>query len=110
MIVTRYADDGSVCTDSICQDIAVPGGVGIPGHEDDLHIWPVPAQDKLHIRLKDASGKPGYALYNMLGLRVADGYIDSPALNIDVSSHPTGIYTLKIVWSDKSISRKILIR
>lgn len=110
MKVTRYASDGSVCRDSICYDIAVPGGVGIPEHEDDLHIWPVPAQDQLHIRLKDASGMPEYSLYNMLGLRVADGRIESPAFYLDVSSYSTGIYTLKIDWPNKSLSRKILIR
>ncbi|WP_163323769.1 LamG-like jellyroll fold domain-containing protein [Draconibacterium mangrovi] len=81
--------------------------------EGDIKVWPVPANDILHINYLEYS-KQDYSslqLYNMNGAVIMDVDMKSKSLKeLDVSSIPTGIYMLRMVTSEGSLAKKIVIK
>jgi len=109
MIVTRYADDGTVCADSICKQVDLLN-VGIIQNENSMiSIYPNPATDQLHIGIKNKLSKASYEVFNTIGLKMGEGIIQDESILLDVSSLTKGIYFIKISYQDQNIIRKVLI-
>ncbi len=69
-------------------------------HETALICFPNPAQERLFIR-NPSRTKLRYAIYNISGQVVADGFLDKED-GIDISSLQAGSYTLKLQRKDKA--------
>lgn len=76
--------------------VTVDGGpVGVPSehvHEQEIHCWPMPASDVIHVR----GLRPGtrYAIINSLGEEVASGEAATHQTVVSAAELPNGMYTL----------------
>lgn len=109
MIVTRYADDGTVCTDSICKQVDLLNVGTIQNEKSMISIYPNPANNQLHINIKNQLSKASYEMFNAIGLKMDEGIIQDESILLDVSSLTKGIYIIKITYQDQNIIRKVLI-
>jgi hypothetical protein len=110
MYVMRYANDGTVCEDSICYNVDVPGGVGLAEDERfGLKIYPNPANEKLYISLERPDADILYEIYSAVGIRVAEGRLDDAVNTIDVGTYPSGIYIIRINIGGEFITKKVFV-
>jgi serine protease len=105
-----------VCYDTICLTITIDTLVGSldPTRLGQLQAYPVPATDRLQIRLADeALGTVSLALYDIAGRNLRDWVLEKNGntLNavLDVSDLPAGMYMLRVRDAIGSYTQRILV-
>jgi hypothetical protein len=74
-----------------------------------LQIYPVPANNTLHVNVVNFDVKPSmYSLISMSGAVVEQGILGS-ATQIDVSTLPKGLYVLQVQGADASTQFKVTV-
>jgi hypothetical protein len=79
----------------------------------DLSLWPVPANDVLHVSYSSdiSNSLSTITMYDAYGRVVMSK--DASAGNqtpVNVSNFPTGIYMLKLTNNEESVIKKVLIK
>jgi len=86
--------------------------VGIISHaaEDEMQLYPNPAQDKLNISWP-GSNKPAVGeIYDMEGQRLSRWQLPAISVKqIDISALPDGFYILHILSNDGAFSKKFIV-
>lgn len=96
--------------------VAQGGSVGIITpqiSDDELFIGPLPADQKLQVTYTPAqsSGRVSLSIYNMQGVSVlSHETAGSGVTTLDVSGLPTGLYLLRLVDNNRSVTRKFAVR
>lgn len=96
--------------------VAQGGSVGIITpqiSDDELFIGPLPADQKLQVTYTPAqsSGRVSLSIYNMQGVPVlSHETAGSGVTTLDVSGLPTGLYLLRLVDNNRSVTRKFAVR
>ena len=96
--------------------VAQGGSVGIITpqiSDDELFIGPLPADQKLQVTYTPAqsSGRVSLSIYNMQGVPVlSHETVGSGVTTLDVSGLPTGLYLLRLVDNNRSVTRKFAVR
>ena len=77
-----------------------------------ISIYPNPTNGKFCIDLKEPKSKMEVEIYNVLGQKIYKSSTRSPLpLNeVDLSSHPKGVYLIKINDSKNNYTEKILVQ
>lgn len=81
--------------------------------DDELFIGPLPADQKLQVTYTSAqpSGRVSFSIYNMQGVSVlSHETAGSGVTTLDVSRLPTGLYLLRLVDNNRSVTRKFAVR
>ena len=81
--------------------------------DDELFIGPLPADQKLQVTYTPAqsSGRVSLSIYNMQGVPVlSHETAGSGVTTLDVSGLPTGLYLLRLVDNNRSVTRKFAVR
>lgn len=81
--------------------------------DDELFIGPLPADQKLQVTYTPAqsSGRVSLSIYNMQGVPVlSHETTGSGVTTLDVSGLPTGLYLLRLVDNNRSVTRKFAVR
>ena len=110
MKVTRYTDDGFVCTDSICERIDLTT-VGIYNDEESgINIWPNPVKSVLYVSFKGKQSLTGtYQVINILGDIVIEGKLENAERSvISTDDLARGMYVIQIRLSEEILTRKFL--
>jgi len=108
--VTRYTDDGFVCTDSICERIDLTT-VGIYNDEESgINIWPNPVKSVLYVSFKGKQSHTGtYRVINILGDIVIEGKLENAERSvINTDDLARGMYIIQIRLSEEILTRKFL--
>jgi hypothetical protein len=109
MYVTRYTNDGFVCSDSVCMVIDI-FNVGTDDHKiSDLVIYPNPASANLHIKMNAKNPETRYNIYNSMGIMLEGRRIEQETTIIDVSTYPSGIYFVRIQRGADVFVEKVLV-
>jgi len=109
MKVTRYMNDGTTCTDSICERIDLTT-VGVDNFEDvSIHIWPNPVNDELYISSVGEQQQVNYIVVNALGETVRSGKLNGNVSTvIQTGELAKGLYIIQIRYAEGVSSRKFL--
>jgi hypothetical protein len=110
MKVTRYMNDGTVCTDSICKRIDLLGVGVYSNSESSINIWPNPVKDLLYISSEsEQHHNVDYQVVNMMGEIVLAGKL-AAATTSTISTHElaTGLYIIQVTTSKGILTRKFL--
>lgn len=77
-----------------------------------VNIYPNPNIGKFCIDLKEPKSKMEIEIYNILGQKIYESstLLPLPTSEIDLSSHPKGVYLIKINDGENNYSEKILIQ
>ena len=81
--------------------------------DDELFIGPLPADQKLQVTYTSAqpSGRVSFSIYNVQGVSVlSHETAGSGVTTLDVSRLPTGLYLLRLVDNNRSVTRKFAVR
>ncbi len=81
--------------------------------ESDLAVWPTPVDNILHVSYNEYSQREqaSVQLYNMSGGVVLAADINSGVkTDLDVSNLPSGLYVLKLLTAEGSITKKIIVK
>ena len=80
-------------------------------HDNNLSVWPVPVNDKLHASYSRINNVLStLSIYNADGSLVSINNINSNTAEIDVSGIPSGVYLLKVTTSEEFIMKKLIIK
>lgn len=79
----EYTEQGLFCTDEV--------GVSNPTGTAEILVYPNPAADAVNFELDSWVGG-NYVVYDTEGRLVAEGAVDHPRVEINVSSWPAGLY------------------
>lgn len=77
----------------------------------NLKLYPNPTNGILNIEFSKSENLNSISIYNLIGemlLEISD--LNKPSCTVNLSSFPKGIYIIKISDTEKSISRKIMLR
>lgn len=82
---------------------------------DELRVFPNPVSDRLTVTLENAA--PGMYLVELMGVSgqvcysaVHDGLVLSKGVVIGIDGISTGQYLLRMIYGNKTVSRKVLIK
>lgn len=89
-----YLDNGTMAVDQV----------------ESLSLTLYPTQVNLHFFIQSDKPLKSYAIYNMLGQKVAQGPLHSGENNIEVSPLSSGIYLVKIRGEKNTVTKKIIKR
>ncbi len=70
---------------------------------EDITLYPIPVKDRLYI----TGQYDQLSIYNINGTVISE--YDNPVSSIDVTSLNTGIYMVKIISGDKTLTKKLII-
>lgn len=73
-----------------------------------MELYPNPAQDQLHIQLKEITGT-GWAVFNVLGEEVMRMETFFREADIDTRNLAEGLYTITVFTSKGTLSRKVQV-
>ncbi len=108
MKVTRYVNDGTVCTDSICKTVDLIG-VGIfSNNETSINIWPNPVKETLNLSAGDQPLNGTYQVVNLLGEIMLQGRLSGSKTSIQTSDLAVGLYMIQIHSSEGILTRKFM--
>ncbi len=108
MKVTRYMNDGTVCTDSICERIDLLGVGLYSNNETSLNIWPNPVKETLSVSTGNTSLSGTYQVLNILGEIILQGTLSGSKTNIQTSDLKVGLYIIQVQSSEGIMTRKFL--
>ncbi|MDT8309185.1 MAG: FG-GAP-like repeat-containing protein [Bacteroidales bacterium] len=94
-VVVTY--DG--CTDtSGCKYVYIDN-TGLAGLEntDSMKVWPNPTSDQIHLLLPEKYSGARYVLYDIAGIRVMEGKVDSHPMSINVQHLAGGMYWFSLL-------------
>ncbi|MDC9724157.1 MAG: FG-GAP-like repeat-containing protein [Urechidicola sp.] len=98
---------------SVNQSLTVQEGESLSVDEFNdisIQVFPNPVKNQLNIQLKNANSENSIVeLYDLLGKRVIVKSADSSIIKIDVSNFSSGLYFLKCLVDNKTITRKIVL-
>lgn len=77
-------------------------------NEDDLNIYPNPTTGNINIELSTIQ-KFSYQIFNLIGKTVTNGQVNNNQTTLNLSSHPAGIYFVKISSTNGSVTKKIIL-
>ena len=106
-----YVDDICVTTDSLFLDCDIQTAINTNNIDNFIKIFPNPAFDALYIKCSK-NIKGNIYIYNILGklvYKAKESLIKNNVYKIDLFHQSTGIYFLKIISDDKSLTKKISI-
>ena len=101
---------GNVQADLIaCWCVNSPLGVGELGSKnDELGIYPNPANESLTLTLSKVEGIKTVRVYNVLGEVVFTSSFNNLQTTIDISTYASGVYFLSVKEEDKIINKKFI--
>lgn len=78
-------------------------------HDNSIKIYSNPTKGNLKVCISNVGGtdKCSLSVYTPLGQQVLTKTVDSENTDIDISSHPTGVYMLRITINDNPMTWKI---
>ncbi|GAA4350852.1 hypothetical protein GCM10023185_08970 [Hymenobacter saemangeumensis] len=77
----------------------------------ELHAWPVPARDELHVQLAPSPAGQEITLLDMTGRMVLRTTPSGSASSLSVASLPAGLYVLRVAYANGSTAaRRIEVR
>lgn len=76
----------------------------------EFTIYPNPTKEMLNVKSSTGKTIDKVILYNILGKKVLSENIEKEEVNINLNNFSNGIYTLKIISGEVTISKKILKR
>ncbi len=79
-------------------------------NEQKINIYPNPFQDLIQIEIVNDNKNTKIQLFNIYGNKVKDFQTDSTIIDITCSDLKSGVYFLKIIYSDNSVFRKLIIK
>ena len=79
---------------------------GVDENEAQVKVYPNPAKDRVTI---EAEGMTSISVYNTLGQCVIQSEVAESQTTIDLQNMSTGLYLLRIVTGEGSISKRIVI-
>ncbi|RUA23493.1 MAG: hypothetical protein DSY76_09440 [Bacteroidetes bacterium] len=79
--------------------------------ENNMKVYPVPAEDKLLVDYKLQSTQVVYEVYSIAGRLIESGMLSKPRSNtIDISSLHSGLYFILIRDKQQVLSRKFIVQ
>jgi hypothetical protein len=111
--ITVYGNDVSFHTYSGIIDSVICAGATSTGEnelQDNVKVFPNPANDLLHLQFPDNPGEKIHSsFYSLFGEKISDSYLSNSINELDVSAMAPGIYILS--WKTGEISgfKKITI-
>ena len=78
-----------------------------------VKVWPVPANEMLHINYSEFNNgrNLNLQLINVNGVVVQNVEMNSTShKDLDVSNIPTGVYLLRMIKSEGTLTKKIVIK
>ena len=75
-----------------------------------IDIYPNPASDYIIIKAPNNKSKPAFEIYNSLGQLIKRQTNILPNQRISVSTFPKGIYFIRIIMPDKTITKKVVLK
>ena len=108
--ILMHEDDGMMG-----QFVVIPSTVGvseIDTEDDALVVYPNPATEKIHFKIKDISTikQLGIVIYDQTGRLIFQTITNTPDVGIDVSQWSKGFYTANIYEGQRIIHKKIIIQ
>lgn len=98
-----------VCTDTTASaKLTVPVGVNNVINNDDVMVFPDPANTAVTVHMPYAAGSVKVQLVNSIGLVVLSGTFTSNNYVVDVSKLPVGVYYLVLKGDGFTVCKKIL--
>ncbi|MES2764066.1 MAG: T9SS type A sorting domain-containing protein [Bacteroidota bacterium] len=88
--------------------VTVVGIKEITFSTDDILIYPNPATQNLHIKLKSKVDKVNYNIVNALGQVVSSGTLNSDINMININKLSTGFYMIELLKDNSKISAKFI--
>jgi PKD repeat protein len=94
--------------------ISTVGGVSAINMASQITIYPNPAKDMIYLNLNsNAAQDCSYEIINMVGESVIKGQLvfapGNPSVPVDVAALKQGIYFIKLMVGDASVTRKMII-
>lgn len=85
---------------------------GIGAVNDEVHIYPNPAESVLVISAKAQSGVSDiqYTICNMMGQAVLAGNVTSARRQVDITSLPAGAYYINIRTESGTLTRQVIVQ
>jgi len=104
---TYVSDDG--CENSAEETLYVDACTGIDEiTEDAVQVYPNPANDIVHI--SSESNMVSVSIYNYTGQLMESLKLNESSYQINTSSFPTGVYSIKIETEDNIITKQLIIK
>ena len=110
MKVTRYLNDGTVCSDSICTRIDLTNVGVFEGEATSILIRPNPVKDALYITIEGERSIIGdYQIVDILGKIVMEGALAGTGTSaISTSELTNGLYIIQINAKEGILTRKFV--
>jgi hypothetical protein len=110
--ITYTYSDSNGCSNQSSLVLFVNVCLGMSEKESGLLVYPNPASDYLMVKMKDNSSIQQITLTNMLGIRVyQNDNPDSPEMiSIAVQNIPAGNYLLRVVSTNQTIFKTVIIK
>jgi hypothetical protein len=107
--VTWTATDaaGNTATASFTVTVNTCFGMTENSNNSIIHIFPNPASDKITIDFTDRQHSNLY-IYNIVGQLVLSKELDNARKEIDISTLPTGLYSIKVTGADWTVQKKMI--
>ncbi|MEP7265798.1 MAG: LamG-like jellyroll fold domain-containing protein [Bacteroidota bacterium] len=77
--------------------------------DNELSIFPNPANDQVSIRYNLQNKKTSLQIFNSLGELVSSRELINPAITINVNDFPEGLYVIRIVDDGNWVTRKMIL-
>lgn len=74
-----------------------------------IAMWPNPANDQLNIALPSSSQSANVQIFDAQGRMVANELVTTTSQTIDLNTLEAGIYTVRIVCSEKVYAQKVVV-
>ncbi len=74
----------------------------------ELSVYPNPTQSIINVKLKDTAERTFYYIYNTLGQKVQEGFIEGSKAEIELPELPQGVCILEMAQKDLKESVKFI--
>ena len=77
--------------------------------DDKIKIYPNPTNDKFTIQTDNQNSSYCLKIYNTFGQIILNKKIINSVEQVDLSGYPVGVYLVKVVFGNQSITKKVCI-